>query len=123
MREHSQGQPVLSLWRGWIKPPCTMAGILQEVAAAHDVTVEDLKGQCRHKWIVHPRQEAMWMMVQTGRFSLPQIAVLFNRDHTTVLHGWRQHGKRLRRNSIHETSQVVRTPRGLSRSSSSQITA
>ncbi|MFZ2252668.1 MAG: helix-turn-helix domain-containing protein [Minisyncoccia bacterium] len=86
---------VLSLWRGWIMPPCTMAGILQEVAQMYDVTVEDLKGECRSHWIVHPRQHAMHMMVKTGRFSLPQIGrFLGGRDHTTVLHGYRAHEKR-----------------------------
>jgi chromosomal replication initiation ATPase DnaA len=100
-----------------------MAGILQEVAATHDVTVEDLKSEARGRWIVYPRQEAMWRMVQTGKFSLPQIASFLNRDHTTVLHGWKQHGKRLRREDIQGCSQEVRTPRGLARSSSLQITA
>lgn len=93
MREHPY---VLSLWRGWIRPPCTMAGILQDVAEMYDVTVEDLKGQGRSYWISHPRQHAMFMMVKTGKFSLPQIGrFLGGRDHTTVLHGYRAHARRL----------------------------
>lgn len=39
----------------------------------------------------------MWALKQEGRWSLPQIGrLLGNRDHTTIIHGVRQHEKRLR---------------------------
>lgn len=84
---------VLSLWKGRI--PQSMAGIALHVAESHGLTVEDLKLRCSVHEIAHPRQEAMWRMRQTGRFSLPQIGRFFDRDHTTVLWAVRAYERRL----------------------------
>ena len=98
---------VLSLWKGQIlvRGVETMASILDDVSASYGVSVADLKGPSRRKAIVGPRQEAMWRMVETGKWSFPQIARVFNRDHTTVLHGWRQVSKR--RENLTGTSQII----------------
>ena len=88
-------ETVLSLWHGRIAiPPRTMAQILSEVAEQFNVSVADLKGPARFRCIVYPRQDAMWRMVNEGRWSLPQIGRFFNRDHTTVIWAWRQVEKR-----------------------------
>lgn len=73
----------------------SMRGILADVAWRHGIAPHVLRGDVRARWAAHPRQEAMYLMYQTGRFSLPQIGIfLGNRDHTTVLHGIRAHKKR-----------------------------
>ncbi len=66
-----------------------------EVAEKYRVTVKELEGVCREKWIVPARQEAMFRMCTETDMSLPQIGKKFgNRDHTTVLHAYRTHAKR-----------------------------
>lgn len=73
----------------------SMRGILSDVSWRHGVPVDALRGPDRRRWAVYPRQEAMYLMYKTGRFSLPQIGIfLGDRDHTTVLHGIRAHAKR-----------------------------
>ncbi|WP_119256261.1 helix-turn-helix domain-containing protein [Shinella zoogloeoides] len=55
-------------------------------------------GPCRQKHIARFRQKLMWeikTMIKPSA-SLPEIGRLFGgRDHTTVLHGVRQHAKRI----------------------------
>lgn len=93
------GDLVLSLWKGLMVVPSeghTMRQIAEEVAARYGVTVDALTGQSSKKVFVVPRQEAMWRMVQTNRWSQPQIGKFFGgRDHTTVLHATRAHEKRM----------------------------
>lgn len=73
----------------------TMRMIAAEVAEAYRVSVDDLTSMSRKVPLVHIRQEAMWLMRQKTKASLPQIgAFLGGRDHTTVLHGIRQVEKR-----------------------------
>lgn len=73
------------------------------MAYENDLSVKDLVGLGRHRSISSVRQEAMWRAYEErtsdGRrvYSLPQIgAYLGGRDHTTVLHGIRQHEKRMK---------------------------
>lgn len=77
-------------------PAPRMADVLAEVAASHRISVRELLGRGRHKHVAWPRQEAMWRIRQTGRYSLPQIgAFLGGRDHTTILKGIRAHERRM----------------------------
>lgn len=69
-------------------PLLRMAEIAAQVASAHLLTVTELRGPCRERYIAWPRQEAMLAMVEAG-FSLPQIGRFLNRDHTTVMAGAR----------------------------------
>lgn len=66
--------------------------VFQVVCDQFDVTKDDLKGPCRSRSIVRPRQIAMSLMRDAGggRLSYPQIGHHFNRDHTTVLFGMRR---------------------------------
>jgi hypothetical protein len=76
--------------------PPSMKAILADVAHRHELTVADLKGPARARWASRPRQEAMWLMKQAGRFSLTQIgSYLGGRDHTAVLHGISMHEERV----------------------------
>jgi chromosomal replication initiator protein len=72
-----------------------MIDVAREVAARCDVSVDDLRGPDRSRWATAPRQEAMYLIRKTGRFSLKQIGDFFGgRDHTTVLHACRAHERR-----------------------------
>lgn len=82
--------------------PDTMASIARVVAEKHGLTVADLKGPARKRQISWPRQEAMWRMRQvrrsdgSPRYSTSQVGDFLGwRDHTTVVHGEREHQKRL----------------------------
>lgn len=75
--------------------------VLGEVSQAYGIGEEDLVGESRRKAIAHARQEAMWRLRHRlaldgrPRHSLLEIGRVFNRDHTTVLHGLRAHEARL----------------------------
>lgn len=72
------------------------ARLMGEIAAAYGVTVEQICGPSRKRAVAWPRQELMWVLYKTGRYSMPQIArFIGGRDHTTVLHGIRKHEERM----------------------------
>lgn len=72
-----------------------MRNMAQEVAERYGLTLEQLRGPQRCRAISRPRQELMYELYATGRFSLPQIGrFLGNRDHQTVIHGCRRHAER-----------------------------
>ncbi len=69
--------------------PCvTPEAILRAVAEAFDVRLVDLKGRCRKKQYVLPRQMGMYLCrLLIPSLSLSYIGELFGgKDHTTVLH-------------------------------------
>lgn len=84
--------------------PCdrlTMKEVIAETADRHGLSYRDLIGNGLARRVTEPRQEAMWrarcvtMPCGRPRWSLPQIAAAFKRDHSTVLHGVRAHAKRV----------------------------
>lgn len=81
--------------------PGTMRGICMGVAQKYGLSLEALRGPQRTPRIAHPRQEAMYLMYASGRFSTTQIGVfLGDRDHTTVIHGIKAHAKRMAEGAI-----------------------
>lgn len=82
---------VLSLWRGLIRMrprPQTMREVADEVCEQYGLSFSELIGPQRARYVSHPRQELMWRLYASGRFTLPQIGkFLGDRDHTTILHG------------------------------------
>ena len=70
--------------------------IMHQVANDYGLLVKDLRGPRRDRRVAWPRQHAMYRMYVERNLSLPTIGrLLGGRDHTTVLHGVRQHKKRL----------------------------
>jgi len=68
------------------------ARIIARVAAQHRMTVRHMLEPVRDKPRVRARWQAMWELYDTDRYSLPAIAAALGlKDHTTVLHGIRQH--------------------------------
>ncbi len=81
-------EDVLGQYFGNCAPPVVdVQKIQQEVAKRFNVDVCDIKGKCRSKEIVIPRQVAMYLARQLTETSLPAIGKAFGgKDHTTVLH-------------------------------------
>lgn len=64
----------------------TVDQIQKAICTYHRVDVEDLLGPCRARWIVRPRQQAMYFAKLLTARSLPFIGGRFGkRDHTTVI--------------------------------------
>ena len=84
----SLAEEVLGAYFGDLAPPVIDAQkVQQEVAARFNVDTAALKGACRRRDIVIPRQVAMYLIRQLTDWSLPAIGRAFGgRDHTTVLH-------------------------------------
>lgn len=72
--------------------------VQEEVARRFDLDLSDLKGSCRRKDIVTPRQIAMYLTRELTDTSLPAIGKAFGgRDHSTVLHACRQINEKLKK--------------------------
>ena len=65
-------------------------GLLEPVLQRHGITWKQVAGKVRVTAIVAARHECMWVLRHAG-MSFPKIGRFMNRDHTTVLHGVRQH--------------------------------
>ena len=69
--------------------------IIREVAATHKLTTEEIKHRVRRRPIVYARQAAFARLYEETGLSLPGVArVMGGWDHSTVLHGIRQHNTR-----------------------------
>ena len=68
----------------------TPASILLAVARYYGISADDLKGRSRQKQIVVPRQIAMYLLREDAHLSTPDVGRLLDRDHTTVLHAFKQ---------------------------------
>ena len=60
--------------------------IMEAVANYFYIPVEQMISQNRSKDVAYPRQMAMYMIRQELEYSFPDIAQIFKRDHTTVMH-------------------------------------
>ncbi len=69
--------------------------IIKAVGMKHGYSVKELLGNSRTKLIAEARQEAYYLVRYHTKLSLPQIAQMFNRDHSTVLYGIKRHGERI----------------------------
>ena len=61
--------------------------VMNQVAGAFGVTVENLLGSDRRQEVVLPRQIAMYLLREEAKYSLPKIGeAMGGRDHTTVMY-------------------------------------
>lgn len=83
-------------WRGLSKnKPGRWVEIIREVADQYGVTADAIMSQRRCKPISRARQACMWRFREELNYSYPMISRRLNRkDHTTSIHGCRQHEKR-----------------------------
>ena len=63
--------------------------IQKVVADFYGLKLMDLKSVHRERRIARPRQLAMYLSKTMTTLSLPEIALKFDRDHTTILHAVR----------------------------------
>jgi len=62
--------------------------VINLVADAYDVSIEQLLGRGRSRQIALPRQIVMYLLREEANISLPQIGeTLGGRDHTTIMYG------------------------------------
>ncbi|KFC62758.1 Chromosomal replication initiator protein DnaA [Devosia sp. LC5] len=70
--------------------------IVTRVARRHGISSADILSHNRSRPIVRARQEAIYhVAIETG-MTLPMMGRKFGRDHTTILHSFRTHKKRLK---------------------------
>jgi len=70
--------------------------IVDQVAAKHNTTVNDIRSARRGHEIVVARHECFYRLRHETTMSLPQIGrMMGNKDHTTVLHGIHKHEGRI----------------------------
>ena len=70
--------------------------ILREVSAKYGVSIVDLCSKRRPMLLVTARHEACYRLYSETTWSYPRIgAFLGGRDHTTIMHGVREHKKRM----------------------------
>lgn len=68
--------------------PLTIDDIMQVTAQRFELSVKDLKSECRAQAVVRARHIAMWLARELTQRSYPQIGQRFgDRDHTSVIHG------------------------------------
>lgn len=68
--------------------------ILDLVCMKHGVGRRDILGPSHYYTICRVRYEFAWLLKFNMGLSLTRIGQILNRDHTTILHGLRQHAKR-----------------------------
>src|SRR5689334_15014064 len=72
------------------KPP-RICEIQQVLCDDHDISLEDMRSECRKRAFAWPRQIAMFLARDMTDASYPQIGARFgSRDHTTVLFAYRK---------------------------------
>ena len=69
--------------------PVKAPEIQRVVAAYYQISLEDLQSTRRDRSFARPRQIAMYLTKTLTPLSLPDIALCFKRDHTTVIHAVR----------------------------------
>lgn len=72
------------------RPRLTVKRIQDIVSSFYHITPHEMTSARRAKEVARPRQVAMYLARELTPKSLPDIGRLFNRDHTTVLHGVRK---------------------------------
>lgn len=60
------------------------------VAQYFDIPAEVIRGESREREVVYVRQVAYYLLKTKYGFSYSTIGKLFDRDHTTVIHGVRK---------------------------------
>lgn len=81
--------------------PLTAWSVKRAICKKYRLTIDELRSTARRKDIVRARHECFYLMryevpwIGQQGMSLHAIARQFGRDHTTILHGIRQHTRRL----------------------------
>ncbi|MBI1912252.1 MAG: chromosomal replication initiator protein DnaA [Deltaproteobacteria bacterium] len=77
----------------------TIDEIQKAVSAFYNIKFSDLKSKRRHKTIALPRQAAMYLAREYGKFSFPEIGSAFGgKDHSTAIHACKKIEKDIKEN-------------------------
>jgi chromosomal replication initiator protein len=83
-----------------VKPYITVERIQRETALHYGIGLEKLLGDNPNRKCAHPRHVAMYLARRIQAYdrkrTLPELGKLFDRDHTTIIHGCKQVERRLR---------------------------
>src|SRR3972149_6360316 len=74
-------------YRSQCAPVITSEGIIKTVCDHLDVRFDDLKTKCRIREYVHARHIIFYFLKKHTSLTLKSMGEIFNRDHTTVIHG------------------------------------
>jgi chromosomal replication initiator protein len=88
--------------------------ILEETARYYGLTVHDLVSKSRSRPLTSARHVAMYLVRETTGMSLPKLGELFDRDHTTVMHGISKIDRNMRNREpvyrqVQDLSRIIRT--------------
>lgn len=80
-----------SLLKGNEEKSLTIEEILKAVSAFYNIKLSDIKSKRRHKNITLPRQVAMYLAREHGKYSFPEIgSAIGGKDHSTAIHAVRK---------------------------------
>lgn len=77
-----------------VTPHGRIALVIARVAAEYGVTADDIMGDVRSRNISWARHAAFYAVKAATGASLLRLGRIFNRDHSTILHGIRMHKAR-----------------------------
>jgi chromosomal replication initiation ATPase DnaA len=80
--------------------------LIESICAAYKVSPFAVTSRNRRKRVSEARQE-IWRILKADGMSYPELGELFNRDHTTIVHGVQQAKERLEREQSHELCVAV----------------
>lgn len=98
----SQAPPLLE---DIAKSEMTSEAILKTIGSLYGVSLEQLLGKGRRARLSWARHVAMYLFKIDLHMSLPRIGKVLNRDHTSVLHGYRKIRVAVEQDA--ETSRIV----------------
>lgn len=77
---------------GWnmITPRQKNLNDIKEIAEDHRLTLEDILGTSRHKYLVMVRRKCVVMLREKG-YSTTEIGRIMKRDHSTIVHALQRH--------------------------------
>lgn len=80
-------QKLQSLLEGCVMPK-RLKMLILPIVQEHGYSWEELVSISRKKYL-HPARREIWIALrEEGNLSFPQIGKLFNRDHSTIVHGY-----------------------------------
>ncbi len=69
--------------------------IIEEISARYGFTSAQLTGERRYRALIVARHHAVYDIRSLGSFSYPQIGMMFNCDHTTMVGAFQSHLRRV----------------------------
>lgn len=89
-------------------PLAAFSAVLRAVSADSDLPAARILGRTRDAWTSQARWTCWWLLKQHG-LSLHDIGTLFDKHHTSVMHGLRQLDYRLKRDpALHRKLSTMR---------------